>query len=266
MNPNTKPRLAASSYLNTAPLIWSFKHGARKDEVTLIDALPSSCADLLAGGQIDFGLVPTIEYQRIENVTLMPGVCVGSRQKVRSVVLVSRLNNLKKVRTVALDESSRTSATLVRIIFKEFLGIEPEWSSHSPDLREMLRANDAALIIGDPAMTFARDGLRVWDLAALWHDFTGLGFVFAMWMATAENSGQSSTIDFVQACKEGLDQRNEIIDYYEQSLRLTRSELETYLTENITFFIDADLRKGLELYYKLAHENSLIAGLKPLNL
>ena len=115
-------------------------------------------------------------------------------------------------------------------------------------------------------MTFARDGLRVWDLAALWHDFTGLGFVFAMWMATAENSSQSSTIDFVQACKEGLAQRNEIIDYYEQSLRLTRSELETYLTENITFFIDADLRKGLELYYKLAHENSLIAGLKPLNL
>ena len=266
MNPKIKPRLAASSYLNTAPLIWSFKYGARKDEVTLIDALPSSCADLLAGGQIDFGLVPTIEYQRIENATLVPGVCVGSSQKVRSVVLVSRLNNLKKVRTVALDESSRTSAALVKIVFKEFLAVEPEWSSHSPDLKEMLRANDAALIIGDPAMTFARDGLRVWDLAALWHDFTGLGFVFAMWMATDGNSSQSPTIDFVEACKEGLAQRNEIIDYYEQRLGLTHSELETYLTENITFFLDADLRKGLELYYQLANENGLLAGLKPLNL
>lgn len=266
MNSKTKPRLAASSYLNTAPLIWSFKHGARQDEVTLVDALPSSCADFLARGQIDFALVPTIEYQRIENVTLVPGVCVGSRQKVRSVVLVSRLNNLKKVRTVALDESSRTSATLVRIIFKEFLGVEPEWSSHSPDLKEMLRKNDAALIIGDPAMTFARDSLRVWDLAALWHDFTGLGFVFAMWMAAAENSSQLPAIDFVQACQEGLAQRNEIIDYYEQHLGLGRSELETYLTENITFFLDGDLRKGLELYYKLAYKNSLIPGLKPLNL
>lgn len=266
MNSKTKPRLAASSYLNTAPLIWSFKHGTRKDEVTLVEALPSSCADLLAGGQIDFGLVPTIEYQRIENVTLVPGVCVGSRQKVRSVVLVSRLNNLKKVRSIALDESSRTSATLVRIIFKEFLGIEPEWSSHSPDLKEMLRDNDAALIIGDPAMTFARDGLRVWDLAALWHDFTGRGFVFAMWMAAAENSSQSPAIDFAQACKEGLARRTEIIDYYEQNLGLTRSELETYLMENITFFLDNDLTKGLELYYELAHKNSLIPGLKPLNL
>ncbi len=266
MNSKTKLRLAASSYLNTAPLIWSFRHGARKDEVTLVDALPSSCANLLADGKIDFGLVPAIEYQRIENATLVPGVCVGSRQKVRSVVLVSRLNNLKKVRTVALDESSRTSATLIRIVFKEFLGFEPEWSSRYPDLKEMLRANDAALIIGDPAMTFARDGLRVWDMAALWHDFTGLGFVFAMWMAAAVNSSHSTSIDFVQACKEGLAQRSEIIDYYEKNLGLTRSELETYLTENITFFLDEELRKGLELYYMLAHKHGLIPGLKPLNL
>ena len=266
MTSKPKPRLAASSYLNTAPLIWSFKHGTRKDEITLIDALPSACADLLAAGQIDFGLVPTIEYQRMENVTLVPRVCVGSRQKVRSVVLVSRLNNLKKVRTVALDESSRTSATLVKIIFKEFFGFEPDWTTRSPDIREMLRTNDAALIIGDPAMTFEREGLRVWDMAALWHDFTGLGFVFAMWMAAAANGSESPSVDFAQACKEGLAQRNEIIDHYEQNLGLTRSELETYLTENITFFLEDDLRQGLDQYYNLAHKHSLIPGLKPLNL
>jgi chorismate dehydratase len=266
VNSKPKPRLAASSYLNTAPLISSFKHGARKDEVTLIEALPSSCADLLAASQIDFGLVPAIEYQRIENVTLVPGVCVGSRQKVRSVVLVSRFNNLKKVRAVALDDSSRTSATLVKIIFKEFLRFEPVWSTCSPDLKTMLRENDAALIIGDPAMTFAREGLRVWDMAALWHDFTNCGFVFAMWMARAAGGTGSLSIDFVEACKEGLAQREEIIDHYERQLGLTHSELETYLTENITFFLDNDLRQGLELYYELAHKHGLIPGLKPLNL
>jgi chorismate dehydratase len=264
VNSKTKPRLAASNYLNTAPLIWSFKHGARKDDADLVDALPSSCADLLARHEVDFALVPAIEYQRIEEATLVPGACVGSRQKVRSVVLVSRLNNLKKVRTVALDDSSRTSAALVKIIFKEFLGLEPEWATRFPDLKQMLHDNDAALIIGDPAMTFARDGLRVWDLAALWHDFTGLGFVFALWMAG--KSGAAPAIDFVQAAREGLTQRNEIIDFYEQSLGLSRSELETYLTENITFFLDDDLRKGLELYYGLAHKHGLIPGLKPLNL
>ena len=264
MNAENKPRLAASSYLNTAPLIWSFKYGSRKDNVKLVDAVPSSCADLLAGHEVDCALVPSIEYQRIEDAKLVPGVCVGSREKVRSVVLVSRLNNLKKVRTVALDDSSRTSAALVRIIFKEFLQFEPQWTTRSPDLKQMLRNSDAALIIGDPAMTFAREGLRVWDMAALWHDFTGLGFVFAIWMAGV--TSRAPAIDFVQACKEGLAQRSEIIDYYEQSLGLSRIELEIYLTENITFFFDDDLRKGLKLYYELAHKHGLIAGLKPLNL
>jgi chorismate dehydratase len=264
VNSQSKPRLAASNYLNTAPLIWSFKHGARQDEVNLVEALPSSCADMLAANEMDWALVPAIEYQRIQAATLVPGVCVGSRQNVRSVVLASRLNNLKKVRTVALDNSSRTSAALVKIIFKEFLGFEPEWTTRSPDLKAMLREKDAALIIGDPAMTFAREGLRVWDLAALWHDFTSLGFVFAMWMAGKPSA--ATAIDFVQAAREGLARRNEIIDTYEQSLKLSRSELEIYLTKNITFFLDDDLRKGLELYYELAHKHGLIPGLKPLNL
>jgi chorismate dehydratase len=264
VNARTKPRLAASSYLNTAPLIWSFRHGARKDDVILVDALPSTCADLLASHEVDFALVPAIEYQRIEDARLLPGVCVGSREKVRSVVLVSPLNNLKKVRSVALDDSSRTSAALVKIIFKEFLQSEPKWTTRSPDLKQMLRDNDAALIIGDPAMTFAREGLRVWDMAALWHDFTSLGFVFALWMAGA--TSRAPAIDFVQACNEGLAQRSEIIDYYQERLGLSRSELEIYLTENVTFFLDDDLHKGLELYYQLAHKHGLIPGLKPLNL
>jgi chorismate dehydratase len=264
VNSRTKPRLAASNYLNTAPLIWSFKLGVRKDETNLLEAFPSSCADLLASHEVDFALVPAIEYQRIPDAALVPGVCVASRQKVRSVVLVSRLNNLKKVRTVALDDSSRTSAALVRIIFKEFLELEPKWTTRSPDLKQMLRASDAALIIGDPAMTFARDGLHVWDLAALWHDFTGLGFVFAMWMAG--KTVDVPDIDFVQAAREGLAQRQEIIDRYEQSLGLSRIELETYLTENITFFLDDELLKGLELFYGLAQKHALIPGLKPLNL
>ena len=261
----TKPRLAASTYLNTAPLIWSFKRGGRKHEVVLIDALPSECAQLLDRGEVDFALVPAIEYQRIEGAKLVSGSCVASRQKVRSVVLVSRFNNLKKIRTVALDDSSRTSAALVRIIFNEFLDAEPEWTTRSPDLKQMLRENDAALIIGDPAMTFAREGLRVWDLAALWHDFTQLGFVFALWMRAA-NAGAAPAIDFVAACQEGIEQRSAIIDEYEQRLGLTRNELEIYLTENITFFLDDDLRKGLQLYFELAHKHGLIQAIKPLNL
>ena len=149
--------MAASSYLNTAPLIWSFQQGSQRDTVELVtDAAPARCADLLTRGEVEAALVPIIEYQRIADVLVVPSVCVGSHSAVRSVVLVSKHEDLKDVRKVALDASSRTSQALVKIIFAEFLGIEPEWETCSPNVQRMLKLNDAALIIGDPAMSVDR--------------------------------------------------------------------------------------------------------------
>lgn len=262
---HVRPRLAASSYLNSAPLIWSFIHGSRKNDVEYTDAVPAHCAELLAAGKADFALVPVIEYQGIEGALLVPEVCVGARENVRSVVLVTKLTHLKDIRTVALDSSSRTSAALAKIVFREFLEVEPRWVSSTPNLKGMLEENDAALLIGDPAMTFERQGLHVFDLASLWRQYTGLGFVFAMWMARADSSS-SSAIDFVAACEEGMARREEIIDVYQSSLGLPREDLHDYLYDNICFFMNSDLRAGLDLYYKLAHKHGLIRALKPLNL
>src|SRR5213082_3110701 len=199
------PRIAASSYLNTAPLIWSFLHGSQRDAVELFtDTAPARCVEMLERGEVDAALVPVIEYQRMKDVSIIPDVCVGSRSAVRSVVLACRLNNLKKVKRVALDDSSRTSVALVKIIFREFLDFDPEWISAAPDLKSMLTAADAALIIGDPAMKIPRDQFRVFDLATLWHEFTGFGFVFAMWMVRNDGAETVGVIDFAAARDEGL--------------------------------------------------------------
>ena len=178
--------------------------GSMKDLVEITNPVPAKCADLLAQGQVDVALVPVIEYQRIANGKLIADVCVGSKKQVRSVVLVTQTDNLKQVRSVALDESSRTSATLVRILFREFIGTTPEWQIAVPDLNRMLKENDAALIIGDPGMTFSRDGYHVWDLASLWNQHTGLGFVFAMWMIREDAGRAARVLDFASARDEGL--------------------------------------------------------------
>src|SRR5215510_2588131 len=137
-NKTHHPRIAASSYLNTAPLIWSFIHGSQRDRVELFtDTAPARCAEMLARGEVDAALVPVIEYQRMTDVSIVPNVCVGSNTAVRSVVLVTRRNNLKKVERVALDESSRTSVALVKILFREFLGFEPQWETSVPDVKSM---------------------------------------------------------------------------------------------------------------------------------
>lgn len=260
----SRARLAASSYLNSAPLLWSFTRGARQGTVDLIDAVPAACADQLRKGTVDVALIPVIEYQRIAKGAVVPNVCVGSRERVRSVVMATKVNNLRAVRRVALDESSRTSAALLKIIFREFLGFEPEWTPRSSDVEQMLADNDGALIIGDPAMTFPRDHLQVFDLASMWREHTGLGFVFAMWMVRDEASPAARKIDFAGARDEGVSQVEEIIDFYEPLLGLSREELRTYLCDNISFSLDDEMRAGLELYFKLAHKHGLIPGLRPL--
>src|SRR2546423_5434931 len=260
-----RPRIAASSYLNTAPLIWSFTHGSQRDAVELFtDTAPARCAELLERGEVDAALVPVIEYQRIPNITIVPEVCVGSKSAVRSVVLVTRKNNLKKVERVALDESSRTSAALVKIIFREFLGIETQWETSSPDLKSMLIKADTALIIGDPAMKIPRDQFRVFDLATLWHEFTALGFVFAMWMTRKDSVEKIRSIDFSAARDEGMANLERVIADYPHPIEFSRAEINEYLTENIVFHVDEEMRKGLTIYFEFAEKHRLIDEAKPL--
>ncbi len=228
------------------------------------DAAPARCADLLARGEVEAALVPIIEYQRIPEARVVPGVCVGSHSAVRSVVLVSKYDDLKSVRRVALDASSRTSQALVKIIFREFFGIEPKWETASPDLHAMLKANDAALLIGDPAMKISLPGVHVFDLASLWRRFTETGFVFAMWMARAGTVEAVSDVDFAGARNEGLEQVEKIISQYETELPLPQAEVREYLTENITFHLDESLEKGMLLYFELALKHGLIDNNKPL--
>lgn len=262
-----KLRIAASSYLNTAPLIWSFIYGGRQRDVRLLtDTAPARCADMLARGEVEAALVPVIEYQQIPEIVVVPDVCVGSRARVRSVVLATRCGDLKDVRRAALDVSSRTSVALIKVIFREFLGFEPEWTSCAPDLGAMLDQNDAALIIGDPAMIFPRENLRVYDLASLWREHTGLGFVFAMWMAREEAAERVRAVNFAGARDEGLEHVNEIASDYQATLGLSRDELRTYLLENISFKLDQGMRAGLDLFYTLAHKHAIIAANRPLKM
>ena len=238
--------------------------GSMKELVTLTDPVPAKCADLLALGAADAALVPVIEYQRINDIHVVPDVCVGSKEKVRSVVLVTKSENLESVRSVALDESSRTSASLVKIIFREFIGIDPTWQTATPDLGRMLNDNDGALIIGDPGMTFSRDDYHVWDLASLWHQHTGLGFVFAMWMIRNNSSEETMKLDFADARDEGLANLDQIVADYQTLLSLSPESIEEYLMENISFAPDQTMTAGLKLYFELAHKHGLIDVVKPL--
>ena len=248
--------------------MWSFLYGQNHGTVEIIlDNAPARSAELLAQDRVDAALVPVIAYQQIDGARLIPDVCVGARERVRSVCLVTKGEDLQHVQSVALDTSSKTSVVLTKIIFREFFGFEPEWKYASPDVDAMLSDADCALLIGDPALVLSVPGaaatgavLRVFDLAELWHKYTGLGFVFAMWMTRRDKC----EIDFAAARDEGLAHLDEIVANYETDIHLGRDEMRTYLSQNISYCIDDSMRHGMGLYFELAAKNRLIDENKPL--
>ncbi|HEY2865974.1 MAG TPA: menaquinone biosynthesis protein [Pyrinomonadaceae bacterium] len=253
-------RISASSYLNTAPLVWSFLYGEQHGRVEIIlDNAPARSAQLLADDRVDAALVPVFAYQTIDGANLIPDVCVGALQRVQSVCLVTHGCELDAVRSVALDSSSRTSVALTKIIFREFLNSEPDWKTAEPDIDAMLAAADCALLIGDPALRLAGHGYKVFDLAALWRKFTGLGFVFAMWMTRR----QTSPVDFAAVRDEGLEHIEEIMNNYLPHVSLDRDEMRAYLTQSISYSVDNSMQDGMGLYFELAERHGLIAYNKP---
>lgn len=263
-----KPYIAASSYLNAAPLCYSFIAGSQKDRCRFLsDAAPVRCSELLAEGRADAALIPAIEYQRIPDLKIAPGACVASKSKVRSVILASRVP-IGEVRSVALDTSSRTSAALVQILLGRFYGLRPQYQSSPPHIAEMLESNDAALIIGDPAMLIDRAALRVYDLAEEWRKHTGLPFVFAFWAMRADSaafaSDREERVDFLAAKREGVAHTNELAELYSAQLGLPRDDLVGYLTNNISYDLDAENLRGLNLYYEMARDSGLIDGVREL--
>ena len=257
----TNPRLAASSYSNTAPLIWSFLYGLNHGKAEIIlDTAPARSAELLSQDRVDAALVPVIAYQFIDGVRLIPDVCVGARKRVRSVCLVTKGQDLAEVKTVSLDISSRTSAVLTKTIFREFIGVEPEWLDAKPDIEVMLESSDCALIIGDPALSIDESRLRKFDLVETWRKYTDLGFVFAMWMTRKPDC----SINLAAARDEGLAHVEDIAANYAGEIPLSRDELKHYLSENISYSIDDEMRRGMELYFKLAQKNGLLTENKPL--
>ncbi|MBA2494813.1 MAG: menaquinone biosynthesis protein [Acidobacteria bacterium] len=259
------PRISASSYSNTAPLIWSFLYGSQCGKIEIIlDTAPARSSELLANKRVDCALVPVIEYQRIDDILLVPDVCVGAKELVRSVCLVTKGEDLRDVKRLALDISSKTSVALTKIIFREFFGSEPIYQITKPNLAQMLKENDCALLIGDPALMIDEKKYRKFDLAKTWRSFTGFGFVFAMWMTQVKKKETARKIDFANVRDEGLKHLDEIIANYETEIPLASNDFTKYLTENISFSIDENMREGLSLFYELAEKHGLIKKNKPL--
>jgi chorismate dehydratase len=257
-------RIATVPYVNAAPLVWGFTHGTLGGEVDLTAAPPSLIPDLLREGQVDAGLIPVIETQRVDGLVIHPSLCIASPLRARSVLLLSR-RPLAGIRRVALDTSSRSSAALLRILLagRGLGGLT--FVEQKPSLPEMLETADAALLIGDPALAADTAGLEVMDLAEEWHAATGLPFVFAVW-AIRRGAAVPGAVDLFEASyREGIGRIDEVARRVAPRSGLPVALVAGYLRDNIRYRLGPPEARAIQLFFARARDLGLIGAPRPLD-
>ena len=250
-------RIAPVDYLNARPLARGFTHGPERDRFQVSASSPARCAERLRSGEVDVALIPSIEYQRLPGLRIVPGIAIASRREARSVILASKVA-APEIRSVALDASSRTSAALVRILLARRSRHRVEYREANPELRTMLGSCDAALLIGDPALKAKLDGLRVYDLAGEWQAMTGLPFVFAFWALRPGVVLPDGSHPFLASRRLGLASLDAIAAEESTALGLPADSLSDYFIRNIHYDLGPEESRSLWLFYRLSREAGLI--------
>jgi chorismate dehydratase len=250
------------SYLNVRPLVYGLDR--RPDVVSLRFDVPSVCAELLAAGAIDLGMVPSIAYPDRPGDRIVPGVCIGSDGAVASVALFTRVP-VPDISRIALDTSSRTSAALVRILASRRFGIDPAYVPAPPDLSAMLASADAALVIGDLALfaDYRAHGAEKIDLGEAWTAMTGLPFVWAFWAGRPEAADGALVGLLQRAASAGMAHASEIAAAYCRDAPDRIPVAERYLRENLAFQLTPRALQGLETYYAEAARLGLVRAAAP---
>jgi chorismate dehydratase len=275
-------RLGAVGYLNARPLV----HGldARKDLFSIRFDVPSTCATLLHAGDIDLGMIPSIEYQRArEPYRIVPDLGIVSGGEVASVALFTRVP-IEDIRTIGLDTSSRTSAGLTRILCRDAWHIDPRFEPVPPDAAARVEGCDAALLIGDPALFLDHEsaGLMKVDLGAEWTRMTGLPFVWAVWAGRADALTPAHVVALQEARDAGVANSDAIADAYcptrptpaegplhaeaggvspkptHDPVRAKAEVCRAYLRDNIQYGLGEREAAGLRRYYELAARHRII--------
>ena len=245
-------RIGAVSYLNTKPLIFQLSELAA--DVELILDVPGRLADRLAGGELDVALVPSVELLRTPGYKIVSDACIACRGPVLSVKLLSRVP-VSDVKSLALDEGSRTSVALVQILLAERLGLAPRLTRLGLDDAswESNVNADAVLVIGDRAIHASQSVYsEQWDLGEKWWEWTGLPFVFAIWVARSGVETAQLESVLMKSRDAGVAHLEEIAESAAAGVGLDVDTCLSYLRDNLHFTLGPKEREGLRRFQQHA--------------
>jgi chorismate dehydratase len=294
--------------------MWDFDHPPLASALALRYQLhstqPSLCADELLANRADLGLIPIASLT--PELAIVSGCAIASLDRVRSIQLIVKLRQpqtvgaphleemweksgasltfvdeaLAAVRTVAADTASRSSLAYAQILFRKFIGSDPEFIPTPADPIAMLSHADAALLIGDPALVAQESRARIeshpnigpclWlDLAHEWTSRTHLPWVAAVWAvrpeALAATSNNASSITAAQLTADlqlsrdhGLAHIDSLVEEWTPRIAIPPETIRHYLTHHIHYTLDAACIQAIALFRRYAAEAALLPPLPTL--
>lgn len=255
-NPSHAWRIGAVSYLNSKPLLVDLAELLPQASIRL--DYPSRLADDLAQGLLDAALIPSVEYFRGTGYEIVSDACVAARGPVLSVKLYSRVEP-GAIRSLALDAGSRTSAALAQILLAERYGVHPRLEPFEFGQTLEKTTADAILLIGDRAMFPPPEPFAVtWDLGEEWFSWTGLPFVFAVWVARPGVETSSLAAALTEARNRGEQSLETIARREAEALNLPLATAMQYLKRHLHFRLGSAERSGLRWFRELAVRNGLV--------
>jgi chorismate dehydratase len=253
----TPVRIGAVPYLNAVPLVYSLEQ-APPPEYELTYAEPSVLAEQLQAGDIDVGLIPVMEYLAGVGECVVPDVSISSRGPARSVKLFAN-KPWGDVRIVAAHSASRSSAAMASVLLQEQYGQAIELRRAAPDVAEMLRSADAAMLIGDPCLQATDVDVRhKVDLGAVWDIATGLPFVYAVWVSASEEPPRALAETLQDAKRSGVRAIPEIARREAGHAGLSAGQIERYLRVDLNYDLTPGHIDGIRRFAELCVQHGLL--------
>jgi chorismate dehydratase len=235
-------KISAVSYLNTFPFIYGLNKSKIKNEFEIFRDVPAICAEKLISNQVDIGLVPVAVLPQLSYYNIITNYCIGAVGKVYTVLLLSHVP-LNQISEIYLDNESRTSVQLVKVLAENFWKIKPDWIN----IKETETNNyQSVVLIGDKTFTEREKYPYVYDLAEEWCKFTSLPFVFACWVANKPIPEEFNNL-FNKSLQQGVENIDEVIKEFKDQIPENVNAKE-YYTEYISYNLDDNKRKGLNLF------------------
>lgn len=263
-------RLGQIDFTNVWPVFHYFPFEAYQGWLDTVRMVPTGLNKAIAEGHIDVAPISSFAYGELaDRLVLMPNLSVSATQEVKSILLFHKkpLDQLQQA-TIALTNASATSVNLLKVILHKYYASNPNYVTSQPDLAKMLEHADAALLIGDDALTAAAEladtTIQVTDLATLWREHTGFGMTFAVWAVREEVVRQSPAKvqalyeAFIASKAKGIEHLQPIVERAVQQLGGEPAEWEAYF-RTLTYEFGPDMQQGLRYYFELCHEQGLLS-------